>query len=285
VNNLADGAGATVSGGRGNSAFWYSAIGGGSDNLAAGLYSGVGSGRSNSLLSDKASHSFIGGGSGNQIGGSYAAIGGGYQNSIFEGASSAVIAGGRRNLAAGQAAMVGGGEDSAALGSYSFAAGRRAKAQHLGSFVWGDAQAIDKVSSAANEFNVYAGGGVRLFSTSDGSSGVVLAPGSGTWSSVSDRAAKERIEPVDGERVLARVAALPITTWSYRSEDDAVRHMGPMAQDFRAAFHLGASATRIDAVDADGVALAAIQGLVRRLERQKADLEALRRRVAELERP
>ena len=40
----------------------------------------------------------------------------------------------------------------------------------------------------------------------------------------------------------------------------AGRHAGPMAQDFRAAFGLGGGGgTAIDAVDADGVALAAIQ--------------------------
>ena len=48
--------------------------------------------------------------------------------------------------------------------------------------------------------------------------------------------------------------------------DPAVRHLGPMAQDFKAAFNVGESDTGITTVDADGVALAAIQGLNQKLQ-------------------
>lgn len=276
-SNFAGGFYATVAGGSGNHATFYAAVGGGTGNIASGLFSTISGGRSNVTLTDKASGAVIAGGSFNSIGAGGGFIAGGYRNSIPESAGDAAIVGGIRNVASGRLSIVAGGEENLAGGSYSFVAGRRAMATHRGAFVWGDGQALDKTSSAEDEFNVYAGGGVRLFSTSDGSSGVVLAPGSGTWSSVSDRDAKERVEPVDAQSVLERVAALPIATWSYRTEDDAVRHMGPMAQDFRAAFHLGACETRIDAVDADGVALAAIQGLVGRLERQQEALAALSR--------
>jgi hypothetical protein len=78
---------------------------------------------------------------------------------------------------------------------------------------------------------------------------------------VSDRNAKEHFTPVDVRAVLEAVASLPITTWNYKTQDDAVRHMGPMAQDFHAAFGLGVSDRLIDTIDPDGVALAAIQGL------------------------
>jgi hypothetical protein len=53
--------------------------------------------------------------------------------------------------------------------------------------------------------------------------------------------------------------------------------MGPMAQDFYAAFGLGLGDTTIDTVDADGVALASIQGLHTLIEEKDAritDLEA-----------
>ena len=56
--------------------------------------------------------------------------------------------------------------------------------------------------------------------------------------------------------------------------------MGPMAQDFHAAFGLGANDVTIATVDADGVALAAIQGLNDKLEREN---EALKKRLADLE--
>lgn len=105
----------------------------------------------------------------------------------------------------------------------------------------------------------------------------------GTWTNASDRALKTDFAPVDVQDVLRRVAELPLSTWSYRSEPPQVRHLGPMAQDFAAAFELGASDTAIATIDADGVALAAIQALVARLEAQEKELAALRARLERLE--
>src|SRR5262245_5854053 len=93
---------------------------------------------------------------------------------------------------------------------------------------------------------------------------------------VSDRNLKQAFKPIDPGEVLDRVAELPISTWSYKSEDPSVRHIGPMAQDFKAAFGVGSSDRTILQVDGDGVALAAIQALrerLIRLERQNAELE------------
>ncbi len=59
--------------------------------------------------------------------------------------------------------------------------------------------------------------------------------------------------------------------------------MGPMAQDFRAAFGLGVNDTSIVTVDADGVALAAIQGLNERVVALEVDNRALRARLERLE--
>ena len=66
--------------------------------------------------------------------------------------------------------------------------------------------------------------------------------------------------------MLDRLLALPISTWNLKSQDPSIRHMGAMAQDFRAAFGLGHSEVGINTIDADGVALAAIQGLNAKLE-------------------
>ena len=56
-----------------------------------------------------------------------------------------------------------------------------------------------------------------------------------------------------------------------------------MAQDFRAAFGLGESERTITTVDADGVALAAIQGLNRKVEEENQALRgALDGRDAEI---
>jgi len=130
-----------------------------------------------------------------------------------------------------------------------------------------------------NSVSMRASGGYRLFSNSGATTGVRLASGSGSWTSMCDRNAKENFAPVDAETVLAKVVALPIATWNYKSQDPAIRHMGPTAQDFKAAFGLGESDTGITSIDADGVALAAIQGLNRKLEAENA---ALRQELAEL---
>jgi hypothetical protein len=83
----------------------------------------------------------------------------------------------------------------------------------------------------------------------------------------SDRNAKEDFQPVDSRAVLARVAALPVTEWNYKTDEPGVQHIGPMAQDFQAAFGLdGADDKHISVVDEGGVALAAIQGLNQKLE-------------------
>ncbi len=63
---------------------------------------------------------------------------------------------------------------------------------------------------------------------------------------------------------------MPVSTWRFKSEDDSVRHIGPMAQDFMAAFGYGRSDKHIVGTDADGVALAAIQGLY---ELQREELQ------------
>lgn len=79
--------------------------------------------------------------------------------------------------------------------------------------------------------------GVRFFSGSGGANQQISwEPGDATWTLTSDRNAKNGFAPVDGEAVLDKVAALPIQEWNYIGYGQ--RHMGPMAQDFRAAFGL-----------------------------------------------
>ena len=66
--------------------------------------------------------------------------------------------------------------------------------------------------------------------------------------------------PVDGQQILETLAALPISTWNYKKDPPSVRHLGPMAQDFAAAFGLGDSDTTINMVDANGVVMVADPG-------------------------
>ncbi len=111
----------------------------------------------------------------------------------------------------------------------------------------------------------------------------------GTITPNSDRNQKTDFAEVNSEAVLEAVGKMPIQQWRFKNEKETVKHMGPMAQDFQAAFGLGEIPTAIATVDADGVALAAIQGLKHRTEEQAAELKAreaelqdLKRTVAEL---
>ena len=112
----------------------------------------------------------------------------------------------------------------------------------------------------------------------------VLAAGGNSWSAVSDRDAKEHFETVDVRAVLDAVAAMPITTWNYKSQDPSVRHIGPMAQDFRAAFGLGHDERHISTIDSDGIALAALQGLYEVVQEKDAQIRALEARLEAVER-
>lgn len=106
---------------------------------------------------------------------------------------------------------------------------------------------------------------------------------------MSDRNAKHDITSIDTDQVLERVAGMSISAWSYNEGDPGARHIGPMAQDFHEAFGTGDSDKCIPTVDANGVALAAIQALYRRVERLSDESRALhdenvalRRRLDEL---
>ena len=120
---------------------------------------------------------------------------------------------------------------------------------------------------------VRASGGTVIYSGTDLTHGVSLAANGGSWTSLSDRNAKEEVRAVNPQEVLEKVAALPVNTWKYKAQDASIRHIGPMAQDFKAAFGVGETETGITTVDADGVALAAIQGLNQKVEVQSQESE------------
>ena len=102
-----------------------------------------------------------------------------------------------------------------------------------------------------------------------------------SWINASDRNLKQGFAGVDAQAVLARVAALPVQTWSYKAQPEQ-KHLGPVAQDFHAAFGLGADDVSIATVDESGVALAAIQGLNQKLNAKDAEIRQLQQSVAEL---
>lgn len=99
---------------------------------------------------------------------------------------------------------------------------------------------------------------------------------------ISDRNVKEAVVEADVHSILQGIASLPITTWQYKDQDETIRHIGPMAQDFAATFNVGESDRTINVVDANGVALAAIQALYQVIQKQDAQINQLQTQLLEL---
>jgi len=150
-----------VAGGRENRAInGYAAVGGGKNNQAGGQQSVVGGGEGNMA---GGYHAAVGGGQENVADGDASTVGGGALNEAT--ALGATVSGGRFNTAGGRDATVPGGADNVASGYYSLAAGRRARAEHGGTFVWADSASVggtDFVSTGSDQFLIRAGGGVGI---------------------------------------------------------------------------------------------------------------------------
>jgi trimeric autotransporter adhesin len=241
----------------------YCTVGGGADN-----YSGT---------TGNGQYATIGGGFGNRAYGPYSAIGGGSSNRAT--GTQAVVAGGGGNYATGDYAMVPGGTLNEAVGNYSFAAGRHAKASTVGTFVWADSSNFDFTAPTPNSFRVRATGGVRFVLGIDGSGNMdwwcYVADGSNAWSCTSDRNQKENLTPVDGKETLNVLNDLPIYKWNGKGHDPNVQHLGPMAQDFYAAFGLGDDDKVISTNDLTSIGLAAIQGLYQVVREKDARIKQL----------
>ena len=108
---------------------------------------------------------------------------------------------------------------------------------------------FDLTSPDDNTFTVRAAGGTAFFSSGDQTTGVLLPAGGGAWVNLSDRNVKENFEKVDSREILERLATIPIETWNYKAQDDVIRHIGPMAQDFHAAFAVGGDDKHISTID------------------------------------
>ena len=368
----------------GNQADFALISGGRANGIGEGSSHGVIGGGGENTVSVFSVYATIPGGRGNSIGfnSDYNTIGGGYNNTIAVGVQRSIIAGGYNNQVdnSAQYGSLGGGSDNRILNSsqyatvpggrnnmaysYSFAAGRGARAIHNGTFVWGDDRDETISSTTSNQFVIRAQNGLGVNVTNigaglsadfgnrvrvrgntpgiwlydgtlaqdrgfvgagDGShiglygdhgagwgllmnvsngfigigkffpsniidvaNGAYLSAG-GTWTSVSDVNRKTDFEPVDVGDILDRVAALPITKWSYTAEP-GVKHIGPTAQDFHAAFGVGVNDVSLSQIDPDGVALAAIQALAGQMteirtqdSEVREEVSVFRTRVSELE--
>ena len=108
-------------------------------------------------------YSAIGGGQNNTASGLGSVVNGG-QNNIASSAN-AVVGGGDNNIASGINSVVPGGQYNTASANFTLAAGRRAKAIHEGSIVFGDARDQDKSSTGNNQFIIGSSGGVAINTT------------------------------------------------------------------------------------------------------------------------
>lgn len=142
-------------------------------------------------------------------------------------------------------------------------------------------QAVTSLNGFTGGVKLQAGSGISI--TSDGSQTLTISAQPGV---VSDRSVKTDFAPLNAGDVLAKLARLPIQQWRYTNEVAGVRHLGPMAQDFRSVFGFGNNDKFIPFVDEEGVALAAIKGLnekvVNRSQREEAEIEKLEAENAEL---
>lgn len=269
----------TVASGPRSMAAGHATIASGSSSIAAGTGS-IASGQSSVALGQDVTA------------GGFGAVALGQRTVASGGVSLAAgldsVASGSRSLAVGEFARAAGfaavalGSFTAANGSSSVALGRRAVANADGSFVFGDRSTERDVESGIpNQFLVRAAGGTVFWSTGNttfGSGpGVALFPGASAWAAAGPAAARENAHDLDGEGVLGKIALMPVRTWNYKAQPASIRHAGPTAEDFHAAFGLGDDPRYISTTDADGIGFAAIQALEARTRELSQTNEVLRR--------
>lgn len=295
----------TIGGGSGNTVGNYGAILGGNSNTASGTNSSVGGGFNNTA---SAQNSTVPGGYSNQAGGTY---------SFAAGADAHV----RNATETGEAATCGGGVFCGDEGTFLWADATNLATNYVSTgpnqfLIRADGGlGFNTTAIATSDDVVLKTKAITgdadfdlVFQTRNGKSGrlylrdsdssyflgtsatgpdflVTAANGAkltagGTWTNGSSRLFKEAFAAVDVESILSRALTLPLSTWRYRNSTEGA-HLGPMAEDFAAAFGLGGDDQHIATVDADGVALAAIQGLAARLERDNAALRAANAELAQ----
>lgn len=120
----------------------------------------------------------------------------------------------------------------------------------------------------------------------NGSTGAVTIAGNlivnGTFSNPSSRELKEGFAPVDLSIVLKKFAQLPINEWSYKSDEQKLRHVGPTVEDFRNAFGLGTEGQHIFPMDVQGVTMVAVQGLYQLVQEKDVQISELQKELREI---
>ena len=132
---------------------------------------------------------------------------------------------------------------------------------------------------------VKASGGTIFYTDAALTTGVTLPAGAGAWSSLSDKNVKENIEPLDKSFYLNQLDSIEITKWNYITQDEHIKHIGPMAQDFYKYFQIGTDSTRINSLDFDGINLLLLQAIYEKTiayENQNKTLDTLEQELEKL---
>jgi hypothetical protein len=164
---------------------------------------------------------------------------------------------------------------STAMGSYVSTNG------YSGSFVIGDVSTTTTTNSTGiNLMTMRFNNGYVLYTDSACVNYAYLAHNATAWTFSSDRKKKENFCQIDGEQILTKIREMPITEWNYKGTDASVKYIGPVAQDFYSAFHLGGTdSLGINTLCIDGVNIAAIQAL----EKRTAELQKANEKIATME--
>lgn len=121
--------------------------------------------------------------------------------------------------------------------------------------------------NGANSFNP-----ITVGVDASSGNGAFLSAG-GVWTNASSRTFKEAFAAIDPVNVLEKLVSLPVQSWYYKGNHEDGQHIGPVAEEFASAFGLGSNEKYIGTVDESGIALAAIQGLNKKVETENASLK------------
>jgi hypothetical protein len=316
-DNTSSGNASSLAGGQQNtSSGSWTTVCGGVNNIASGPGAFVGGGgydnTGNAGNTASGINSSVVGGSGNSATNSYATVGGGI-NDIAGGLYS--FAAGQQAQAVHQGAFVWGDSQNAAFASTAndqfcvraqggmqldpstsvfFGAQTRQMlnlySNSIACYAIG-VQTDDMYFRTSDEFWWYEGGvhtngygqpgtGGSMLMRLGNTGNLIIA---GALTQYSDRNAKSGFQPVDARLVLEKIAAMPVTRWHY-TNNVTEPHIGPMAQDFYAAFNVGPDEKHITSIDEGGVALAAIKGLNEKVEEKEAKIQAQATEIQHLKR-
>ncbi len=182
------------------------------------------------------------------------------------------------------------GYGNTASGEYSTALGYRVSTNgQAGTFGIGDSDPLNQGVTPVGSPDQYVArflNGYYLMTTGNTNpgggtfgtvrTGVQIGRGQNSWASISDSTKKERFQPINPADLLRKIGGMKLTTWNYKGQQ-SIRHYGPVAQDFFAAFgHDGLGQVGCDTLiyshDFAGVTFAGVQALIKENEQLKREL-------------